>query len=66
MVQASNRPNKKLDFLTQVTTVALPITAMAGQDISHWFNARTGDVKTHVDAERVNFAFLVYKLYYII
>ena len=37
-----------------------PITAMAGQDISHWFNARTGDVKTHVDAERVNFAFLVY------
>lgn len=29
-----------------------PIMAMAGQDISHWFNPRTGDVKTHVDAEK--------------
>jgi len=29
-----------------------PIVAKAGQDISHWFDARTGDIKTHVDAER--------------
>ena len=30
-----------------------PILAVAGQDISHWFNSRTGDIKTHVDAEKV-------------
>lgn len=29
-----------------------PILAVAGQDISHWFNSRTGDIKTHVDAEK--------------
>lgn len=31
-----------------------PILAVAGQDISHWFNARTGDIKTHFDAEKVS------------
>jgi cytochrome b involved in lipid metabolism len=31
-----------------------PIMAVAGQDISHWFDSRTGDVKTHVDAEKVS------------
>ena len=30
-----------------------PILAVAGQDISHWFNSWTGDIKTHVDAEKV-------------
>ena len=32
-----------------------PILAVAGQDISQWFNARTGDIKTHFDAEKVLF-----------
>ena len=32
-----------------------PILAVAGQDISHWFNPRTGDIKTHFDAEKVIF-----------
>ncbi|CBY09436.1 unnamed protein product [Oikopleura dioica] len=29
-----------------------PILAMAGNDISHWFNQNTGDLKTYVDAEK--------------
>jgi len=26
-----------------------PIVAAAGKDISHWFNAETGEIRTHVD-----------------
>jgi len=26
-----------------------PITASAGKDISHWFDKKTGDIRTHID-----------------
>ncbi|OCT59494.1 hypothetical protein XELAEV_18000916mg, partial [Xenopus laevis] len=28
-----------------------PIIEAAGRDISHWFNPKTGDVKTHIDPQ---------------
>jgi hypothetical protein len=31
--------------------LAQPLIAVAGEDISHWFDAKTGNVKTHVDPE---------------
>lgn len=33
-------------------TLAIPLIDAAGSSISHWFNEKTGDVRTYVDPEK--------------